>query len=153
MMKRLDYYAGYPNQQRTPKWVGVTLGSLFGGRSRSSRVASGHPHGDAGAPGGGEHGAEAPAAEAGRSSRPAKVAVATPAPETAPSKALADQSSSKHHRGSHAAKAKKGKHAVAIAVAKPASPKYQKAQMFAKHVSGNRRDKKARDDLDKLLGM
>src|SRR5689334_3073022 len=29
-MQKLDYYAGYPNQQRAPKWVGVTLGSLFG---------------------------------------------------------------------------------------------------------------------------
>src|SRR5688572_30319175 len=30
MAKQFDYYAGYPNQQKTPKWVGVAIGSVFG---------------------------------------------------------------------------------------------------------------------------
>ena len=149
MMKRLDYYAGYPNQQRTPKWVGVTLGSLFGGLTiiaLAVGIRMVMPARQAEASIAPKPAVEAPIA-------PAQVAAVAPAAEAATPSELAPAPSSKRHHGAHAMKAKTGKHGAAIAVAKVESPKYKKAQVFAKRVSTNRRDKRARDDLDKLLGM
>lgn len=161
MAKRFDYYAGYPGQQRTPKWVGVTLGSLFGGMTIIS-LALGirlviPPR----------------TAEASTAQKPAVVAAAEAPALTVPAAAAAPMTvhsassdedgaavmkGSRHgkHGGKHAklSKKSKGGHSIALASNAPSStPKYKRAQMFAKSVSGGRRDKRARDDLDKMLGL
>jgi hypothetical protein len=151
IMKPLDYYAGYPNQQKTPKWVGVTLGSLFGGLTifmlavgirmvMPARTAEASV-------------APKPSPTETPIVAPAPVAAVTPpvADEAAPS-ALAPASSHRHH-GAHAMKGTKGKRASVMAAKAVEAPKYKKAQVFAKHVSGGKRDKKARDELDKMLGL
>ena len=149
MAKPLDYYAGYPSQQRMPKWVGVTLGSLFGGLmvvalALAIRLVM-----------------PARAAEASMAPKAAPaepMAVAAPAMEPTigkdePRQRTVEQSSARSHSRHHGHASK----AVAKAQkAKPAKgdPRYKKAQMYAKSVSSSsRRDKRARDDLDKLLGM
>jgi hypothetical protein len=155
MSQPLDYYAGYPNQQRMPKWVGVTLGSLFGGllivalavairlvmppRSAEASVA---PKPEASAP------VVAPSAPA-----PADPAVADDEPAS-PQPAAASPSSQGHH-----GKAKSGKHgkmsryAKARPVKATPNPRYAKAAAYGKSVSSSKRDRKSRDDLDKLLGL
>jgi hypothetical protein len=61
----------------------------------------------------------------------------------------------KHHHH-HGKAMKHGKSVAMIGHGRPdkKDAHYQHAQLFAKHVStGSRRDKKSRDELDKLLGM
>jgi hypothetical protein len=145
MTKPLDYYAGYPNQQRMPKWVGVTLGSLFGGLTifalavgiRMVMPARSAEASMAPKPTPAETPVVAPAAEAA-------VTAPAAAPVPAPSALVPNNA---RHRGSHVRAMKAPRNPIADA-------RYKKAQVFAKHVSGsNHRDKKARDELDKLLGM
>ena len=142
MGKPFDYYAGYPGQQATPKWLGVVLGSVFGGlllvtlavgirlvMPARTALASVAP-------------AIAPAPQP-------VVAVAVAADADAPADkdaSMAPTSQKAHRAHGHRAQPKQGGHAVATA-----SPKYKKAQLFAKSVS--RKDKKARDDLDRMLGL
>jgi hypothetical protein len=153
MSKPIDYYAGYPNQQGMPKWVGITLGSLFGGMlliavavgarllwpARTAEASVARP---------------APAAD-----QPILAPVAVPKVAAA-DKAAADTAdeddagpATKHHHHHHGKQLKHGK-AVAMLGPSKHDAKYQHAQLFAKHVStGSRHDKKSRDDLDKLLGL
>jgi hypothetical protein len=149
MSKPMNYYAGYPNQQRTPKWVGITLGSLFGGMLIIA-VAVG--------------------ARLLLPARTAEASVARPTPPTehpilapvaAPQITAADDASAddaatvtaKHHHH-HGKQLKHGKAVAMAAKSSKHDAKYQHAQLFAKRVAtGSRRDKKSRDELDKLLGM
>jgi len=147
MAKRFDYYAGYPNQQKTPKWVGITLGSLFGVLTlimlgvgmrlvMPARTA------------------EASVAPVAQQTAPVVAAPSVEMDESA--LAVGSDSRSASHRSSrHHGKAKKSSHVASSKPAKQAPPSknYKKAQMFAKSVSGSRRDKRARDDLDKMLGL
>ena len=143
MAKPLNYYAGYPNQQQTPKWVGIAIGSIFASLTLVMVGVGVHI------------------------AFPAKAALASvaPAPRTeAPVVAAADHAAAlegadesrpaKAARASrHHGKTKKAGHgAVRLAAHKPAKS-YKKVQLFAKSVSGSRRDKRARDDLDKMLGL
>ncbi|MEO6952794.1 MAG: hypothetical protein ABI321_13385 [Polyangia bacterium] len=144
MSKPFDYYAGYPGQQATPKWVGVVIGSVFGGLllitiGLGIRLVM---------PARTAQASVAPAMAPAPVPQPALVAAAV---ADAPAAAEAPAASRSAHR-SHGHKVKKGGHAVAFGNAKNSkAPKYKKRQMFAKSVS--RKDKKARDDLDKMLGL
>jgi hypothetical protein len=155
-MQKLDYYAGYPNQQKAPKWVGVTLGSLFGGLTIvmlavGIRIAMPPRQ------------AEASVAPKPQAAEP--VVAAAPAPQDEAPVARADRApaselgvtrySSRHHGKS--AKGKKSHGKVAMFAKAPvrdaSSPRYKKAAAYGKAVASNHRDKKARDDLDKMLGL
>ncbi len=151
MSKPIDYYAGYPNQHGMPKWVGVTLGSLFGGLlvvAVAVAIRLVMP----------PRSAQASVAQKAEVTAP----VATPAP-SAPAIAAADPTPSdepvERYATRHHGKAKRGKHGkVAMyAKARPVkatpSPRYAKAQVFAKSVSSSTRDRTSRDELDKLLGL
>ena len=152
MAKRFDYYAGYPGQQRTPKWVGVTLGSLFGALTIvmlavGIRIAMPPRK------------AEASVAPKPEPTTPVLVAAAAPAQPTVtadkPASELGVARYAGHGKHRHDKKMKKGK--VALFAAKPAKAvpdaRYKKAQVYAKSVSSNHRDKRARDELDKMLGL
>ncbi len=150
MAKQLDYYAGYPNQQGTPKWVGVTLGSLFGGmtlialavgirlaipaRTAEASMLPAKPQ------------VEAPVLPAGQG---AAEAVAQAQDESAVAPRAATSRTHQLHGGKRAHKA------LALASHKPskAEQKYKRTQLYAKSVAGSRRDKRARDDLDRMLGL
>jgi hypothetical protein len=148
MSKPIDFYSGYPNQQRLPRWVGYTLGSLFGAMmliavsvgarllwpARAAEAAVVKPIAP---PTAGQPLLAPPAATTN--------AVATAATDVGAPRAVGKH----HHHGKHM------KGAVALAAHRPskADAHFKKAQLYAKHMSGSRRDKRARDDLDKLLGM
>jgi hypothetical protein len=145
-MAKLDYYAGYPNQQRMPKWVGVALGSLFGGllivalavairlvmppRSAQASIA---PKPEVSAP------VAAP-------STPTDAVVA--AEPEAPGRVAAPANPPQHSKSSRG----KGV-AKARPVKAPSNPRYVKAQAYGKSVSSSKRNRKSRDELDKLLGL
>lgn len=149
MAKQFDYYAGYPNQQRMPKWVGVAIGSIFGcltlialavgirtampARSAEASVLPPKP--------------QAPAAI---------VATNDAAPVVDAEDATVQERVAKAH-GKHQLRGAKGKkgHSIALMAKRPSKhdKKMKHAQMFAKSVAGGRRDKRARDDLDKILGL
>jgi len=157
MAKRFDYYAGYPAQQKTPKWVGVTLGSLFGGMTIISlalgiRLVLPPRTAEASV-------AQKPAAVAAPLLAAAPVEASPMTVHTATDNDSATVAKSSRH-GKHGGKQAKlspkakGGHSIALASNAPSkAPKYKRAQMFAKSVSGSRRDKRARDDLDKMLGL
>jgi hypothetical protein len=150
MAKKFDYYAGYPNQQRTPKWVGLAIGSVFGGLTLIAlgvgiRMAM-------------------PARSAEASALFMKPTAAAPvlAPEAAPVVAEVDDSAAVDEQAPvkqrlHGKVGKKGKkgHSVALLSHRPtkADKKFKRAQVYAKGVATSRRDKRARDDLDKMLGL
>jgi hypothetical protein len=162
MSKPFDFYAGYPNQQRAPKWVGITLGSVFGALTIFMAVVAIRmlmPQ---------------RSAEASMAPKAASVASAETTPGTAPvvaptgapsepvvatAKAAADLAAVEPGSRLHK-KNKKGKHGHLVAKlnrrmsAAPANPRYKKAQMYAKGVSASsHRDKRARDEMDKMLGL
>ena len=161
MSKRFDYYAGYPGQQGMPKWVGVTLGGVFGGIALLAIVIAVRMLWPAGVAQ-----ASLPVVAAAHAAAPSAplLADATPARSDAmaPSVLGADDDRPParvgKHRGKHRDRGGRyGKKAgrVALAAAKPSKGggKYKHAQVFAKQVSGSRRDKRARDDLDRMLGL
>lgn len=138
MGKPFDYYAGYPGQQATPKWLGVVLGGVFGSLLLVTLAVGIR--------------LVMPARTAQASVAPALTPAALPVVAVAAAEPVAEDASiapasQKAHRShGHKAKTRQGGHAVAAA-----TPKYKKAQLFAKSVS--RKDKKARDDLDRMLGL
>ena len=143
MSKPFDYYAGYPSQQRTPKWVGVTLGSIFGGLSLIALVVGIRLVVPA-------HKAEAsvvPVKAQDSANAQPLLAAAKPADEVAPARTEAPRVRSAKHHG------KQGRIALASAKPQKSGVKYKKAQMFAKHVSSSRRDKHSRDEIDRMLGL
>lgn len=147
MKKPFDYYAGYPGQQETPKWVGVTLGSLFGGMLLVAVGLGVHVFAPA------RSAQASTVAKATESPIAAPVVAAAPADEVAPAEAPIAAAPAVHkatHRahGKHVARAMKPSSKPAFA---RTDAKFKKAQLYAKSVS--RRDKKSRDDLDRLLGL
>ncbi len=159
MAKRFDYYAGYPSQQRTPKWVGVTLGSLFGGLTIIALAIGIRMVLPA-------RSAEASAVQKQEVSAPLLAAAPAEAPKVVAAAAVEqdDEAAPAPQKRSHVSRGKhrhgkagrvalmSSKKAAKVAKAAP-NPKYKKAQVFAKSVAGGRRDKKARDELDKMLGL
>ncbi|MGZ3443109.1 MAG: hypothetical protein ACXVDD_26490 [Polyangia bacterium] len=149
-MKKIDYYA-VQNPWRMPKWIGATLGGIFGVIVVGSMITivqltkSNAPAPVAAV-------AAAPLAQAPA----APVAAATTVKATAPV-ASADEAtpvdkhrSSKRHASSHG---KKGK-LLASAKRAPAASTMGSAQrqtILAKHDSKDKRLEK--DALDKLLGL
>lgn len=161
MSKPFDYYAGYPGQRKTPKWIGVVLGSLFGAMALivvaigvrllvPARVAQA---------------SVAKPLAAAPSVDPVVDPVAAPAAATPASPvAVAGEPSvdavppRAHKRHGHGSAGKHGKGARSVVVAKAAPLKetkqYKRAQVFAKTVaSGSKRDRKARAELDRMLGL
>jgi hypothetical protein len=155
MSKQFDYYAGYPNQRKTPKWIGVMLGSLFGTMALlvvaigvrllvPARVA--------------EASDAKPVAAAPVT--PEANTILAPAADATAAVATADADSSdvkaspvRRGKGKHG-KIARGAVAKAPAKAMKETKQYKHAQTFAKSVSASsHRDRKARAELDKMLGL
>ncbi len=155
MSKPFDYYAGYPGQRKTPKWIGIVLGSLFGTMALvvvaigvrllvPARVAQASVAKPA---------AASPETIVALAAVPATDStVAGAGDETNDEAAQPDTRGHKRH----------GKRGVKLAQATkaPKIPKlketkqYKRAQIFAKTVaSGSHRDRKARAELDRMLGL
>jgi hypothetical protein len=151
MAKPLNYYAGYPNQQQTPKWVGVAIGSIFAALTLVMVGVGIHIAFPASA-------VQASVAAGPETETPVAATPAVGAPMVAAAEndaVTADEARpAKAGRASrHHGKTKKAGHgAVRLAAHKPARSS-KKVQLFAKSASGSRRDKRARDDLDKMLGL
>ena len=149
-MKKIDYYAVH-NPWRMPKWLGATLGGIFGVIVIGSMITivqltkSATPPPVAAV-------AAAPATQA-----PAATLVASAAPAvkaTAPMASADDAApakrASKRHASSHG---KKGKLLASAKHSSPASSvgAAQRQTILAKHDTKSKRQEK--DALDKLLGL
>ena len=141
MAKPFDYYAGYPGQQATPKWVGIVLGSVFGGLLLVAVGLGVHLL------------LPARAAQASVAPPAASVAPQALAAETVTDDLVAaeDDAPAPAHKALRSHGPARLKNAGRSAGVAKSSPRYKKAQTFAKSVS--RKDKKARDELDKMLGL
>jgi len=155
-VKKIDYYASQ-TPWKMPKWLGATLGGIFGVIAIGSGLLI---------------------LQLTRSNTPAPIAalaaapIAAPAPVAAPpaqpvapaavapqATASADEipqpADTKHHSKHHSAKAKKAAklasaHKSAPAAA-PAASSAQRGTILAKHDTKDKRHEK--DALDKLLGL
>jgi hypothetical protein len=153
VVKKIDYYA-VQNPWKMPKWLGATLGGIFGVIALGSVAAivqitkSDAPPiaAVAAAPVGDSTPAATPAAAAKKS---APVVAAANVDEDAPvvQPKASKRASSKHH----ASKSKKASMRLASAKKMPASSSAGRATMLAKHDTKSKRNDK--DALDKLLGL
>ena len=161
MSKPFDYYAGYPGQQKTPKWIGVVLGSLFGGMAIIAVAIAVRLVVPA-------HVAEAamikPTAPVVAPALLAPVAPAVAANSYSPTSvdeanavgttAGADHARRRHGKGKHNKVARGAGTKVAKAPKLKETKQYKHAQVYAKSISNaSHRDKRARADLDKMLGL
>ncbi len=138
-MKRIDYYAQH-NPWKMPKWVGVTLGSVFGAVAVTALVLIVYLTRSA-------HADTPPAVAAAAVAAPSAPAqVGTPPPvQPEVAQPLVSAAAPKHAKASKAAKSKvKATHNLAVA-------KQNRAAILARHDSHEKR--KQKDDLDRLLGL
>jgi hypothetical protein len=161
-VKRIDYYA--PQQSwKMPKWLGATIGIIFGGIAIGSgflilQLTQKPPIAAVGAL------AAAPTTAVGGvavapPAHPlsAPVAVSPPVsgePTAVPEVADSRHHSSRHHgkhESKHAAQSSKLAKATPAAKAAPAASGAERGQILAKHDSKEKRHEK--DALDKLLGL
>jgi hypothetical protein len=153
-VKKIDYYASQ-TPWKMPKWIGATLGGIFGVIAIGSGLLI-FQLTKANTP--------APVAAVAAAPIAAPVAVAATAPPAAAPVAVAAQNpasaddsaqaaDTKHHSKKHAAKSKKASAKLASAKKAP-SPSVSSAQrgtILAKHDTKDKRHEK--DSLDKLLGL
>jgi hypothetical protein len=135
-LKRIDYYA-QPNPWKMPKWVGITLGGIFGTVAVGAAVLIIQLTKPA-------HAEAVPAANTAVVAAPAEPEeVVTEAPvQPAPAKAVRTAAPSK----AKIAKIKQKKAAKALAASRA-----KKGSILARHDSREKR--KQKDDLDRLLGL
>jgi hypothetical protein len=153
-VKKIDYYASQ-TPWKMPKWIGATLGGIFGVIAIGSGLLIIQlTHTDKPAP--------IAAVAAAPIAAPAPVVAAPAAPVAAaavaaPATASADDSAqaadSKHHSKKHAAKSAKKAAKLASAKKTKAAPvsTEQRGTILAKHDTKDKRHEK--DQLDKLLGL
>ena len=153
-MKKIDYYASQ-TPWKMPKWLGATLGGIFGVIAIGSGIMiiqltkSNAPAPIAAVAAAPIAAPAAPAAAPAPVVQPSApvVAAATPAPTATDAPQLADN---KHHSKKHA-HAKKAAAAKMASAKKPAVSAAQRGTILAKHdTKGKKSDK---DQLDKLLGL
>ena len=147
-MKKIDYYA-VQNPWRMPKWLGATLGGIFGVIVIGSMITivqlTKSP-----APPPVVAVAAAPVAQAPTAAPVAPTAVKATAPVASADDAAPAKRASKKHAAAHGKKGKlmaSAKHAAPVSTMGAA----QRQTILAKHDSKDKRHEK--DALDKLLGL
>ncbi|HEX4460404.1 MAG TPA: hypothetical protein VIA18_20645 [Polyangia bacterium] len=151
-MKKIDYYASQ-TPWKMPKWLGATLGGIFGVIAIGSGLLIIQlTHTDKPAP------IAAVAAAPIAAPAPAVAAPAAPvapAPVAAPATASADESAqaadTKHHSKHHASRSSKKAARLASAKKAKTAPVVSSGTILAKHDTKDKRHEK--DQLDKLLGL
>lgn len=151
-MKKIDYYASQ-TPWKMPKWLGATLGGIFGVIAIGSGLLIIQlTHVNVPAPVAAV--AAAPVAAPAAVAPPAAPAVA-PVAVAAQTTASADDSvqaaDTKHHSKKHASKSKKASAKLASAKKAPPISSAQRGTILAKHDTKDKRHEK--DSLDKLLGL
>jgi hypothetical protein len=152
-VKKIDYYASQ-TPWKMPKWLGATLGGIFGVIAIGSglliiQLTRSNTPAPIAAAAAAPIAAPAPAAApAAPPTAPAAVAAKT----TASADEIPQAATSKHHSKKHAsAKAKKASAKLASAKKAPAMSTADRGTILAKHDTKEKRHEK--DSLDKLLGL
>ena len=160
-MKKFDYYA--PQQSwKLPKWLGATIGVIFGGIAIGSGFLILQLTQKPGMAPMAAVGALAPAAQPGtggvataQKPQPLSAPVQVSAPVSAEPTAVPEVADSRHHSRHHSRhESKHSSKSANVAQAAPAAPAVsssERGQILAKHDNKEKRHDK--DALDKLLGL